>query len=272
MYLAQTWIEQNGWVLDLSIGFVGIAVGALVTVLTYLKSRERRILDYRVENRLDIIPSATSKHTELKVTYNGVVLDQPRIMTMRIMNSGNRAVVREEFVDPISFVEGEEDPSLVKFVEGVIVEGLPPEIVGDVLVEVDGRKVMRIAPKLMNPKDYFIVQLTYEGELGWMTECRFIGQTRRMQFREKPLDLFQITAIWVATLFVSGFLFFIGGTGTFWNKVDPSVDLSPAYISLGASAFTLLLGGFFASGLIHRKVYTLVNRQRRREYLKYFAE
>ena len=146
-----------------------------------LWQREPKTLDYEIVNNVAILTShANLLREKLKVTYEREPLDDPHIVTIRIVNTGKRAVVKGDYDQPIEIDYENRGPF-----DGSVIAAKPPGIFApeSIYDEFDANKLgPSLRPDLLNPGDEFVVQLLSEGEPGEvMVSCRFADQTRPMR-------------------------------------------------------------------------------------------
>jgi hypothetical protein len=191
--------DIGGWLADNWFALAGVLVGLLGGWLIALWQREPKRLDFEIVNSVAILtPHAEMIRGSLQVLYDDVPLNDPHIVTIRIVNTGKRAVVRDDFVQPIE-IEYENNAPFDGNVVEESHEGLfqPESIFGE-----DGESVIpSMLPELMNPGDFFAVQLLSDGGPGLIdVRCRFADQARAMRrinhdaIAAEVLKTFEVTA------------------------------------------------------------------------------
>jgi hypothetical protein len=94
---------MRGDALTVAVGIVTFALGILVSYLFYKLGRERRHLDYEVIARVRLLRRVSSPAMrQLKLTLNDQTIDDPHVIVLRIINSGNRDIAAADFEGPIS--------------------------------------------------------------------------------------------------------------------------------------------------------------------------
>ncbi len=180
------WFDSHTWVVTGLVSLLAIAVSASLTVAIFRKNRERKTLDFEIKNDVDLISSHAPRISDLKVIYQSDVLDAPRIVSIKFINSGNKLVVADDFVEPIRVKHGDDEIAKDAFV----VAQSTPGIIGAVFDEASGARTVAIKPQLLNPGEHFTVQFLYDGHEKLAVWCRFKGQSRPMvQLNKEGLAL-----------------------------------------------------------------------------------
>jgi len=163
--------------------------------------------------------------------HDGKVVGKPRLIILRIANTGNVAIETADFVQPLSITfPGCE-------VLSAEVTGVRPDEL-TATVRVDG-PAMILDPCLLNPTDLIEVQCLLDGSHDLRVECRFVG-VRSVQQVNLPRDSWD--KVWRVTI-VDVVMFSLGLV----ILIGPAVAL---FIGGGSSAFlgvVLLLGGMLWS-------------------------
>lgn len=157
--------EHYEFLIGTALGVLGIAVGVLVA----LWQRRPEVLDYEVVTNTPLLsPHATDAvRKQVTVRSLGVDLTDPRLVTIRVTNTGKRGVASTDYVDPITvscssgsvfnvFVSSESRPGLVQ--DGDLTEGDRKD---DVIAIVE--------PKLLHAADWFEVAMVVDGDPGSIT-------------------------------------------------------------------------------------------------------
>jgi hypothetical protein len=190
------WIVEH-W--EFSVGTLIGVLGLIVSVWAMFLRRPKR-LDYEIVSDLQLINARVKYLDQLKVTYGGNPLEDPRIVVIRIHNTGKSAVTEDDFKggEPISvFYEqnfytsaelsaaslgtARSDIATIerKTVSGWI-EGKTPPI------------ELSIIPRLLNPGEWIELQLISDGPHGEISVySRFAEQSRPM----RTMNLYRRAAI-----------------------------------------------------------------------------
>jgi hypothetical protein len=102
-------LESSTWQgLGAIISAVGVVIGALVTLLVYWLTRTKRRLVYSVSPPSPILklPNASAHNIELRV--NGQVLAEPRLVVVRVRNSGRAEIEPADFSMPLAVNFGQD--------------------------------------------------------------------------------------------------------------------------------------------------------------------
>jgi len=182
MDFAKWWSDYWQFAVGTALAAAGILAGVVIAVW----QRQPKRLDYEVMNDVALL----SRHEralrgKLTVEYNGVRMEAPQIVTVRIRNTGKRGVVDDDYVEPIAISYEMNPPAAVNVVDASLgVAGdLEPIFKLDAVVS-----VVAFAPALMNPGEWFDVQMISDGRHGEIfVRTRFADQQRPMhEIRPRP--------------------------------------------------------------------------------------
>lgn len=175
------WWEQNWqWSVGAGIGVLGILMGIAIA----LWQRRPKLLDYRVVSNIPVVASRTGGlKDKLEVRYGGHQLSDPHIATIRITNTGKAAVRVEDYESPISI---NYDNETSRQLDGFVVAVSNPEVRPKIKVAIDeALGYIAVRPGLLNPREWFSVQIVSEGHSGNIeVETRFADQSRPMRESE----------------------------------------------------------------------------------------
>ena len=185
---AWSWIAKHWeFVVGAVLGAGGLAIGAA----SWYFQRQPKRLDYEFLSRVTILHErADVLRGKLKMDYDGVPIKDPRIVTIRISNTGKRGISQDDFKNgrPIT-ITYETNPPF----DGHIVatsRGLPIDAVEEIFPPIsdpladDYDPSPQILPRLISAGEWFDVQYLSDGPPGTISvACRFLDQSRSMQAR-----------------------------------------------------------------------------------------
>jgi hypothetical protein len=185
---AWNWIASHWeFVVGAILGIAGVAIG----VASWYIQRQPKQLDYQFLSRVTILHErADVLRGKLKMDYEGVPIKDPRIVTIRISNTGKRGISRDDFKNgqPIT-IKYETNPPFDGHIVGLSPE-LPHDAVGEVFPSAidpfadDYDPTPQITPHLLSAGEWFDVQLLSDGPSRVIEiACRFLDQSRPMQDR-----------------------------------------------------------------------------------------
>jgi hypothetical protein len=215
----------------------GIVVGLLIAVAQIIYQRQPKQLDWELRHDVRLIsPQARHLREKLELQYDGTPLVYPRVLVIRVANTGKKAVSAQDFDggDPVKIGYESNPPFDVQLVAAS--PGLSAEDVADVkrLYGLNGSKrkgAVEIVPKLLNAGEWFDVQMLSDYDHGDITvTSRFADQRRPM----KRLDLNQVRPRW--PMFALALPAFVGGLAT-----ALLTTLSPAFSLPGNRVFSAVL-------------------------------
>lgn len=176
------WLQLN-WNWGYAVATLISLVGLVLSIWALKQGHRPKILDYVVITNVAILPSHAKGHTALAVTWEGEKLTDPRLVEVRIKNTGKRAVVASEYVAPIQVLYENGQP-FDGFVQSASAARFKNMSYGDIFLDGYDRATSAIAirPSLMNADDWFTLQLLSEGDPGRITVTSdFKDQARSMR-------------------------------------------------------------------------------------------
>jgi hypothetical protein len=139
------------------LSWVGVLVGAaalIVAYFTYRSQRGKTRLEFVVVSNARVVPATIS--TKLEVTYNDSAVPDASVAIIRLVNTGDKAIVAEDFsTDLIVRLDGAEEVVSASSTQTRPVD-LDPEL------NVRGNRVL-ITPLLINPGDMMELQMLASG-------------------------------------------------------------------------------------------------------------
>jgi hypothetical protein len=89
------WLTQS-W--ELIFGVLGV-VGFVITVLAWVQQRQPKQLDWELLTDIRLLDPNFHDWQLRVVSDDGQTIDDPRIVTLRIKNTGKKAISRKDFID-----------------------------------------------------------------------------------------------------------------------------------------------------------------------------
>jgi hypothetical protein len=135
------------------IGIIVAIAGLAISVLTYIYTREDRHLDYQIIINTQLLhPDAATLGgwLRLRLSYGDEYIDDPYLIVVQLINTGNRPIRPEEQVEPIHIDFGD----TVRVLYAETVEGSRVET--DIYLE---EHHVKIPPVLFNQGDWIAVKL-----------------------------------------------------------------------------------------------------------------
>lgn len=183
------WIAEH-W--EFSVGTALAVIGIVIAVVTAFYQRQPKQLDYQVMSDIRILShEARDLREQLGVTYGGMTLTDPRIVVVRIWNTGKKSVLATDFAGgvPITISYERNPPKHVKVIGAS--DGLSADEVG-VLEHRPDSGTVQVIPNLINRNEWFDIQLLSDcshGEIAATT--RFAdqkGPMRRLDRFNPPMS------------------------------------------------------------------------------------
>lgn len=180
------WLATNWQFLASVVITVVIAFGI------YYLQRQPKTLDYEVRTKVPLLSPAAAAATSglsqpIKLLHGDAVVSEPYLITLRIRNTGKRAVERADYVEPI-VIRGAHRQPFDGFLSAARPKGLKVTD-GCPLFESDTLELRPIAPPLLNKGDWFDLQLLFNGNPGLVrATSRFKDQSRPMRDQSRQVN------------------------------------------------------------------------------------
>lgn len=180
-----SWAQEPGFIVGSAIGVAGIIIGI---ILHYRQRRPKR-LDYMVLTNVPIETLAVEgDKPRLQVMFAGMELANPRVITLRLINTGREPVTDSDYAAPLTITW---DDAIIRDC-GVIGSSAPdmltPQTIRYLFNEVDGQpdisggiEEIRLQPNCMNADESIDLRIVVDGGDKLAVACRVVGQTRSMR-------------------------------------------------------------------------------------------
>jgi hypothetical protein len=89
-------------VAGLLVGVVGIVIGVLGSLVIYRLQKRRRQFGYEVISNVPVLLPGAKRLGELLLSYNGDKVEEPNLLVMRFINTGNEEIRKEDFTKPVT--------------------------------------------------------------------------------------------------------------------------------------------------------------------------
>lgn len=159
-------------------GSVALAIVAIVVTITiFFKNRKRKTLDYLIVDDVKILSDrAGDMRGDIVVTVGTLQLKDPRIVTVRYINTGNQEIVKDDFLNR-SITTTDASGAVNSHLAGVSDESI-------ISVESGLAPHKSYFADCLNPGDYLEVQYILdmsgvEGGQPFRPVCRIKGATRQ---------------------------------------------------------------------------------------------
>jgi len=143
---------------DPEIQTVLVVVGIIVAIIIYWKQRQRKSLGYEVLSctPLSSVDRSTLwsyQQAGLQFTFKGEVVPKTHIITIKVTNTGNVPLKKDDYDDPINLSFGEKAKVLA-----IRVVKKKPETIPVTMSWSEAHKVI-VNPMLLNSKDNFVIEM-----------------------------------------------------------------------------------------------------------------
>lgn len=169
--------------------FFGIAT-VVVAVLIYKREKRRISVDFSVLSDIKLVSSSTAVESfsdQIEVTYKGRTLRHPRIVDVKVKNTGNTPIRGPEAYDQPIVIELEDN---YRPVEAAILAESSESLTGDIFAtQPNGTRTIAIRPSLMNEGDWFIIRMLFDNNNSAIVGShRIVGAPAMRQLDEARLS------------------------------------------------------------------------------------
>lgn len=130
---------------------LGVIITAIVTIVIFRK-QSRKEIAYAVISNSPVISIDAGLQGKAQVMYNGMAINDARLVVLRIWNSGNLPIAASDYDVPVKLSFGEKTEVL----DFEVLETNPDNL--QVLVKQDGQSLI-LEPVLLNSQDSFKIKI-----------------------------------------------------------------------------------------------------------------
>lgn len=149
------------FVTAITVAIIAIVIGALVALWIYFKQKNKKELSYSLISSAPIVSVKSDVADRIKIYLDGDVITQAQLAVFSIKNTGNRAVTRDDYDEPIVI-----DFPGCKILDGNIISTKPNDLLklGDRKTFFEWKhSTLTLAKYLLNPKDGIEFSVLVEG-------------------------------------------------------------------------------------------------------------
>jgi hypothetical protein len=223
------WLVDN-W--EFIFGVAGV-IGLILALVIHLIERQPKQLDYEIRSDIRLaIPHADKFHEKVEITWESIRLKDPRLVVLRIRNTGKRSISRLDFEggQPIR-IEYERN----QFFDAVIVRTSPalsPELAAESIWDDDKQYFL---PSMLHPTEWFELQLLSDMDHGDIRATSRFADQRRPMRKIDPAEP-RVRLRWVITTLATVTLINILGAISLAYRIGDQ-EPKPLYLLLGLAAF-----------------------------------
>jgi hypothetical protein len=223
---------------DVLVGSLALVLAIALGLLEFRKSG----ISFAVISNLGL--DLHGSQFQLSVNYGDVALGHPRILILRLANSGNKTVAKSDFETPIGLNLGE-----CKIIALDIPFSSPSDLNPTINQVSEG--VIQIEPLLLNKRDLVEIQILIDGAPSKVEALGRIHGVKRIEQQTVPRDSWNRPwKISVWSLTVIGFTMIALVAMGVWAMTTPTIDSWSGTI-LGAMFFLFAIG-FYPLSQLHR--------------------
>ncbi len=146
---------SQGWWQSVGV-ITSVILGVIAILLTILQSKKKR-LDYKVLYSEALLNVDKQVKSDLKITYKGHEVEQINVFKLQIINNGKIPIKKNDFEGPLEIE--------LKNAKNIFNIEMPDCQPDNLNINFDhvGNKIL-INPMLINPNDFFNLQITFDGQ------------------------------------------------------------------------------------------------------------
>jgi hypothetical protein len=221
---------------------VDLLLGALISVITgfglgyffHRLQRQPKTLDWELVANQSILGAGKRYigESRLTVLWDGMKLSHPRLVTLRIVNSGKREIELDDYERPVNiFSSGD-------IIDAIITGSGPNDLFPTGSQPPKPEKVspheLEFSPGLLNAGDWIELQLVVDGEQGRpVVSTRFAGQSRSMrnlqEVRQASNNRWGWFALGIAIMSLGGMFIFV-----YPNREREGVPIAALFFTISA--------------------------------------
>jgi hypothetical protein len=176
------------FIITVSLTVLAILATVVVTVVVYLRQRQRKALEYQVVAVSPLVSVADEVKGKLQILFEGSPIQNAHLIVVKFVNTGNTPITESDFIAPLSLVFWEDhlETSYIgetqvnryligktKVLSTEVIETKPPN--SQVSITAKDATVL-IRPSLLNPQDSITIKvLVTEFEAMINVNARIIG-------------------------------------------------------------------------------------------------
>lgn len=161
-----------GWLRDGIWQFVGATL-ALIAIFITLKQNNRKKISYEILTDIDVF-NTRDNNSELKLHYKKTLINKPRLIEIKIYNSGNIPISKVDYERPIEIIFA--TSSII--IDAEVVETHPPNI--ETQISKDGSKLY-FSSGVFNSGDIIKIRVLLDGDKGQTTIQGRVAGVKQIQ-------------------------------------------------------------------------------------------
>jgi len=124
----------------------------VVSVIIYLKQRQRRSLSYEIVSATPLLSVEEDIKKDLQISYKGKPVEQVHLVMIKILNSGSLPIPSKDYEQPITLSFGNQ----TKILTAEIAETNPDSL--EASIDASDRHAI-LVPALLNQKDFITIKM-----------------------------------------------------------------------------------------------------------------
>jgi hypothetical protein len=168
--------------------FVG-AIFALIAIatpfVTLLWSRNKKELSYQILSSTKLL---NEQHHDLKITYKNYAINDPHLHVIKIINTGNVSIKRDDYDDPITIMCLD-----AKLYDPEIIESYPENISLDASIISNNRIIFTNV--LLNKREYYIVRFLADAPSSLSVQARINDISTIKEIKENDNSLLEFVFV-----------------------------------------------------------------------------
>lgn len=160
---------------------LGAAITVIVAVLIYQRQKRIKTLDWTPITNVPLLDTRATVANEFNVYWRNTKVSSPRILILRIQNTGREAIRSQDFEGNIH-ISFETTARVLLALISDTSPNLPRPSLIQVMPDEGRTNNLDVEPLLLNSGEWFDIQCLIDGSASYpCIECRFADQTREMK-------------------------------------------------------------------------------------------
>lgn len=232
-------LQDAGWIgvgVAIIIGIATVVTTVVITIWAVRKQRNKKEIMYQVVSDAPVISIDKAVQDKVEVRLSGIVVHNARLLVLKLWNSGDVAVKRDDYDEPITVEFPERG-----IVSSEVFETQPKNLIDPKLIKTflkSQHKSMEISKFLLNPKESITLAILTDGEQDKINIRGRIIDGDIVEFI--PEDLSKIISMYSTILFaltVTTILIGILVISNLINKAPIDISFIIAYLVFFIIAF-----------------------------------
>jgi hypothetical protein len=177
-----TFLIHNPEFLGIAFAILGIVASIITSLLIYSNQKSTREISWSIVSDTPVLSVNKELADDLQVLFHDHPISDARLVVLRLSNTGNVPILREDFDGAIRFEFGNE----TKILSAELISTEPAQLKDKVPFKVDAENIS-LGPLLLNSKDTIIFKVLVAGYQGNVNADARIAGINQISFKKGKL-------------------------------------------------------------------------------------